>query len=221
MSVRGYVRLAVPALVVALACGPTAAPDRDAAAATAPPARVVAVPLAEPSSVRAVPIPPADPRGLIDPESARDEGYVRLAATLARDPGLPAFTGRLANWPIIGRISSPFGPRWGGFHNGLDIAATALLPVRAAAAGQVVTVGKPYLAYGDTATMVIIAHGSDVATVYVHLSDARPPIVRSGQRVAAGDVIAYNGSTGWSTGPHVHFMVVVSGRAVDPIPYLP
>lgn len=221
MSVRGYVRFVVPALVVALACGPTVARDRDVAAATALPAQVAAVPLADPSNVKAVPIPPADPRGLIDPELARDEAYVRLAATLARDPSLPAFTGRLANWPIVGRITSPFGPRWGGFHNGLDIAATALLPVRAAAAGQVVTVGKPYLAYGDTATMVIIAHGSDLATVYVHLSDDRPPIVQVGQRVTAGEVVAYNGSTGWSTGPHVHFMVIVSGRAVDPIPYLP
>lgn len=221
MSVRGYVRLAVPALVVALACGPTAALDRDVAATTAPPAQVAAVPLGEPSSVRAIPAAEPPTGALIDPELARTEAYVRLAATLARDPSLPAFSGRLANWPITGRISSSFGPRWGGFHNGLDIAGTALLPVRAAAAGQVVTAGKPYLAYGDTATMVIIAHGSGVATVYVHLSDDRPPIVKAGQRVAAGEVIAYNGSTGWSTGPHVHFMVVVSGRAVDPIPYLP
>lgn len=147
--------------------------------------------------------------------------YAGLAAGLATSPGLQTFEGPLANWPITGRITSPFGPRWGGYHNGLDIAAPMNTPIRAAAAGQVVTVGKPYLAFGDTATLVIIAHGRGFATVYVHLSDGRPPIVRPGQRVAAGEVIAYNGSTGWSTGPHVHFMTVVSARSVDPLEYLP
>ena len=74
---------------------------------------------------------------------------------------------------------------------------------------------------GDTATVIIIAHGSGFATLYAHLNDERPPIVRVGERVTAGQTIAYTGSTGWSTGPHVHFMTIVSGRAVDPRQYLP
>lgn len=148
--------------------------------------------------------------------------YERLAAEAAARSGLGAFNGRLAIWPLTGPITSGFGPRWGGFHNGIDIAAPMYTPIRAAAAGQVVTVGKPYLAYGDTATVVIIAHGQNFSTLYGHLDDGpRPPIVRVGQFVNAGQIIAYVGMTGWTTGPHLHFMTIVNGRAVDPMPYLP
>ena len=85
-----------------------------------------------------------------------------------------------------------------------------------------VTVGKPYLAYGDTATVVIIAHGSNFSTLYGHMDDqAHSPIVKVGQFVTAGQVIGYVGMTGWTTGPHVHFMTIVNGRAVDPMPYMP
>jgi murein DD-endopeptidase MepM/ murein hydrolase activator NlpD len=149
--------------------------------------------------------------------------YAQLAAAAAAGSGLGAFNGtKLPLWPLTGPITSRFGPRWGGFHNGLDIAAPMYTPIRAAAAGQVVTVGKPYLAYGDTATVVIIAHGYNFSTLYGHLDDGpHPPVVRVGQSVAAGQVIAYVGMTGWTTGPHLHFMTIVNGRAVDPLPYLP
>ncbi len=149
--------------------------------------------------------------------------YAQLAAAQAAKSGLGAFNGsKLPLWPLSGPITSGFGPRWGGFHNGTDIAAPMYTAIRAAAAGQVVTVGKPYLAYGDTATVVIIAHGYNFSTLYGHLDDGpRPPIVRVGQMVAAGQVIAYVGMTGWTTGPHLHFMTIVNGRAVDPRPYLP
>jgi len=93
--------------------------------------------------------------------------------------------------------------------------------VRAAARGQVVVAGKPFLAFGDTATIVIIAHGKGFATLYAHLNDERPPIVKVGEMVNAGQQIAFNGTTGWSTGPHVHFTTIVNARAVDPIPNLP
>ncbi len=149
--------------------------------------------------------------------------YAALAAQLAARSGLGTFNGtKLPLWPLSGAITSGFGPRWGGFHNGLDIAAPMYSPIRAAAAGRVVTVGKPYLAYGDTATVVIIAHGSNFSTLYGHLDDSqRPPIVSVGQYVQAGQVIAFEGMTGWTTGPHLHFMTIVNGRAVDPLPYLP
>lgn len=151
-----------------------------------------------------------------------EAAYAALAAQLAAGSGLAVFTGRMAVWPLAGVITSNFGPRWGGFHNGMDIAAPMYTPIRAGAAGRVVTVGKPYLAYGDTATVVIIAHGSNFSTLYGHMDDrVRPPAVRVGQFVTAGTIIGYVGMTGWTTGPHVHFMTIVNGSAVNPRPYLP
>jgi murein DD-endopeptidase MepM/ murein hydrolase activator NlpD len=149
--------------------------------------------------------------------------YEQLAALAAARSGLGAYTGgKLPIWPLRGVLTSPFGARWGGFHNGLDIAAPMYSAIVAAAAGRVTTVGKPYLASGDTATVVIIAHGNNFSTLYGHLDDrVHPPIVQAGQNVNAGQVIAYEGMTGWTTGPHLHFMTIVNGRAVDPRPYLP
>jgi murein DD-endopeptidase MepM/ murein hydrolase activator NlpD len=149
--------------------------------------------------------------------------YEQLAALAAAKSGLGAYTGgKLPVWPLRGVLTSPFGARWGGFHNGMDIAAPMYSPIVAAAAGRVTTVGKPYLAFGDTATVVIIAHGNNFSTLYGHLDDrVHPPIVQVGQTVNAGQVIAYEGMTGWTTGPHLHFMTIVNGRAVNPLPYLP
>jgi murein DD-endopeptidase MepM/ murein hydrolase activator NlpD len=149
--------------------------------------------------------------------------YADLAAAAAGKSGLGAFNGSKLNiWPVNGPITSGFGARWGGFHNGLDIAAPMYTPIRAPAAGTVTTVGKPYLAYGDTATVVIIAHGYNFSTLSGHMDDTlHPPIVRVGQHVEAGQIIGYIGMTGWTTGPHDHFMVIINGRAVDPTPYLP
>lgn len=151
-----------------------------------------------------------------------EANYAYLAAQLAARSGLGAFNGtKLSTWPLAGPITSGFGPRWGGIHNGMDIAAPRYTPVVAAAAGQVVTVGRPYAASGDTAVVVIIAHGNNVSTLVGHLDDGRWPPVAVGQRVAAGQVIGYVGMTGWTTGPHTHFMTIVNGRAVDPRPWLP
>ena len=151
-----------------------------------------------------------------------EANYASLAAQLAARSGLGAFTGtKLSTWPLAGPITSGFGPRWGSFHNGMDIAAPRYTPVVAAAAGQVVTVGRPYAASGDTAVVVIIAHGNNVSTLIGHLDDGRWPPVAVGQRVSAGQVVGYVGMTGWTTGPHVHFTVTANGRAVDPRPWLP
>jgi murein DD-endopeptidase MepM/ murein hydrolase activator NlpD len=149
--------------------------------------------------------------------------YELLAAQAAGGCGCGAFTGsKLAMWPLSGPITSGFGPRWGGFHNGIDIAAPMFTPIRAASLGKVVTVGRPYFAYGDTAVVVIIAHGDNFSTLYGHLADGgRWPIVRVGQMVSAGQVIGYVGMTGYTTGPHLHFMTIANGRAVPPRPYLP
>ncbi|MEK6206296.1 MAG: peptidoglycan DD-metalloendopeptidase family protein [Chloroflexota bacterium] len=148
--------------------------------------------------------------------------YEMLAAQAAGGSGLGPFNGsKLTMWPLRGPITSGFGPRWGGFHNGIDIAQPKYTPIRAASAGKVVTVGRPYLAYGDTAVVVIIAHGFNFSTLYGHLDDLHWPIVSVGQTVSAGQIIAYVGMTGFTTGPHLHFMTIADGRAVNPMIYLP
>ncbi len=124
-------------------------------------------------------------------------------------------------WPTHGRITSGFGPRWGGFHNGLDIANRAWTPIVAARAGQVVEAGW-CSGYGYC---VRINHAGGLQTVYGHLIDQ--PVVRAGQAVAVGQLIGHMGSTydarggGYSTGVHLHFEVRVNGRAVDPLRFLP
>ena len=116
-------------------------------------------------------------------------------------------------WPANGDVSSPFGPRWGRMHEGLDIAAPVGRPVRASKAGIAVTV-EAQSGYGN---LVIIDHGTGETTRYAHLSRF---LVAPGQPVAAGQVIAEVGNTGRSTGPHLHFEVRIAGTAVDPLLYL-
>ncbi len=157
---------------------------------------------------------------------AAESMYASLVAGLQR-AGAPAsinrpWSGLLSQWPLSGPLTSYFGPRWGGFHNGVDIAAPMYTPIRAANAGYVQIVGRPYLASGDTAEVLIIAHASNMSTLYGHVDDSvRAPIVRPGQYVQAGQIIAYVGMTGWTTGPHLHFMTVYNGKAVDPLQFLP
>lgn len=124
-------------------------------------------------------------------------------------------------WPTRGSITSRFGPRWGGFHNGLDIDNGAWTPIVAARAGQVVEAGW-CSGYGYC---VRINHAGGLQTVYGHLIDQ--PVVSAGQAVAVGQLIGHMGSTydarggGYSTGVHLHFEVRVNGRAVDPLRFLP
>lgn len=117
-------------------------------------------------------------------------------------------------WPVRGRITSGFGRRWGRMHEGIDIAASHGHPVVAARAGRVIYAGWRG-GYGYT---VILDHGSGVTTVYCHLSKI---YVSHGQRVAQGARIGAVGSTGYSTGPHLHFEIRINGRAVDPLTKLP
>ncbi|RMD80599.1 MAG: M23 family metallopeptidase [Gammaproteobacteria bacterium] len=99
------------------------------------------------------------------------------------------------------------------FHQGVDVAGRAGEPVRAVADGVVTWAGRRY-GYG---LLVEIAHGRGYVTRYGH---NREVLVQVGQRVRQGEVIARMGSTGRSTGPHVHFEVLRDGRPVDPLPYL-
>jgi murein DD-endopeptidase MepM/ murein hydrolase activator NlpD len=118
--------------------------------------------------------------------------------------------------PVSGRITCPFGMRFhpisGRYelHTGVDIACPIGTPVHAAAGG-VVIVARWNTAYGN---MVIIDHGGGVTTLYGHNSRLA---VSAGQTIRQGQIIAYSGSTGWSTGPHCHFQVNKHGTPVNPL----
>lgn len=112
--------------------------------------------------------------------------------------------------PVKGVVTSPFGaPRPGHRHSGIDIAAPTGTPVRAFTCGTV-TNASAESGYGN---IVCVRHSATFATCYAHLSGFA---VRSGQRVATGQVIGYVGCTGNCSGPHLHFETRVNGRPVDP-----
>ena len=113
----------------------------------------------------------------------------------------------------IAVITSGYGPRWGGMHNGIDWAAPAGTPVRAPAAGVVAFAGDR----ADYGRLVIIDHGNGLESWYGH---CRRITVQAGVSVAAGQRIATVGSSGRATGPHLHFEIRSEGRQVDPLPYL-
>jgi murein DD-endopeptidase MepM/ murein hydrolase activator NlpD len=115
-------------------------------------------------------------------------------------------------WPVHGPVTSEFGPRWGGFHPGIDIAPGYGTPIAAAKDGVVAFAGWMD-GYGN---FIIIDHGGGFATAYGHQSRLA---VSDGQAVSAGQVIGYVGSTGFSTGPHLHFEIRVNGTAVNPRGY--
>ncbi|NLP13726.1 MAG: peptidoglycan DD-metalloendopeptidase family protein [Clostridium sp.] len=123
-------------------------------------------------------------------------------------------------WPATGRISSEFGIRSDPFnhyiekkHNGLDIAADYGCDIKASASGNVVF--SDY--YGNYGNCVIINHGYGLSTLYGHCSEL---CVKVGQSVKKGDVIAKVGSSGRSTGPHLHFEVRINDVPTDPLEYL-
>jgi len=131
------------------------------------------------------------------------------AAAIAQRPATAS-----AVLPVKGAsVTSEFGPRWGTQHEGMDFAANMGAPVHAAKAG-VVRKASWYGGYGNA---VIIDHGHGVQTLYGHNSKL---LVKEGERVAAGQVISKAGSTGDSTGPHVHFEVHLNDKAVNPRPWL-
>lgn len=122
-------------------------------------------------------------------------------------------------WPVRGWVTSTFGPRVSPFtekpawHDGLDIGASPNAPVQAPALGRVVTVTFD----SKMGNMVKLDHGYGIETVYGHLAKS---LVKEGQRVKRGDVVALVGSTGLSTGPHLHYMVKKNGQALDPTKFI-
>jgi murein DD-endopeptidase MepM/ murein hydrolase activator NlpD len=143
--------------------------------------------------------------------------------------GIPSEYNGTLDWPMTGAITQEFGctgfswePPLGNcshFHTGIDVANAMYTPIRAAGSGKVIWSGRsPY----DPAWIVIIAHSSHLVTWYAHIDNqSHPPRVRAGEYVAAGEVIAYEGMTGWTTGPHLHWAVQLDGNWVNPRLFLP
>lgn len=123
-------------------------------------------------------------------------------------------------WPINARVSSEFGYRihpiyrTRRLHAGIDLGAGSGTPIRAAADGTVLSAGWR----GGYGNAVVISHGGGISTLYAHQSSIA---VSAGTRVPRGQVIGYVGSTGQSTGPHLHFEVRVNGSPTNPRAYLP
>ncbi|MBX9689650.1 MAG: peptidoglycan DD-metalloendopeptidase family protein [Candidatus Obscuribacterales bacterium] len=121
--------------------------------------------------------------------------------------------------PIHAPVTSPFGwrrhPIFGvrKFHTGVDLAGPNHTPVKASDSGNVLYSGW----YGGYGKVVIVSHGNGLATLYAHMSKVN---ASAGQNVSKGDVVGYEGSTGFSTGPHLHFEVRVDGKPNNPLNYV-
>jgi Peptidase family M23 len=139
-----------------------------------------------------------------------EEFIVRASKLLAALP---------SRWPLRGPVNSEYGNRaspWNAsseFHGGIDIGASVGTPVRAPAPGTVVFAGR-MTEYGVT---LIIEHANETRSVYGHLSKLN---VKADQRVERGDLIAWSGNTGRSSGPHLHYEIQVKGQPVNPNTYL-
>lgn len=148
--------------------------------------------------------------GLSDPTAGLD----RMVALKEIGSGAKNFV-----LPVDGEVTSEFGPRTHpvtgahGHHDGIDIAAPTGTPIAAAAGGTVSYAGV----MGGYGNVVIIDHPNGLQTLYAHQSRIS---VTVGQKVSAGQAIGAVGSTGMSTGPHLHFEVKRDGEAIDPRPFL-
>lgn len=122
-------------------------------------------------------------------------------------------------WPVAGRVRSGFGWRihpifgYNRFHSGIDIPASSGTIIKSADGGEVIHAGYD----GGYGYSIMVYHGGGFATWYAHCSRI---LVSVGQRVERGQVIGLVGSTGWSTGPHLHFEVRINGAAQNPMQYL-
>lgn len=135
----------------------------------------------------------------------------RLRSSGSRSSATPSAAGLI--WPVQGVLTSNYGMRWGRMHEGIDIGASSGTPIYAAASGTVMYAGWE----GGYGNLTVVDHGNGLATAYGHQSQLA---VSNGQVVTRGQVIGYVGSTGHSTGPHLHFEVRVNGSPNDPLSYL-
>jgi murein DD-endopeptidase MepM/ murein hydrolase activator NlpD len=163
---------------------------------------------------------------LLAAAKARDEVNRKIDRLIAAQFALgniPSTYNGTFSWPMPGTLTQEFGctgfiwePPLGScahFHNGIDIANTMYTPIRAAGHGRVVYAGP----LSDGAWVVIIAHSQQLVSLYGHLDNYRhPPTVRAGQFVYQGQIIGYEGMTGNTTGPHLHWSVKMNDTWVNP-----
>jgi murein DD-endopeptidase MepM/ murein hydrolase activator NlpD len=160
-------------------------------------------------------------------EAALQKEIDRLVKERARLGSIPSRYNGTLKWPMGGTITQEYGctgfrwePRRGScrhFHSGIDIAAPLYTPVRAAGSGVVVFAGPNPYDRSPRAWIVIIAHAENLATWYAHLDNRAHPIaVRAGDKVVTGEIIAYEGLTGRTTGPHLHWMVESNDNFMNP-----
>jgi murein DD-endopeptidase MepM/ murein hydrolase activator NlpD len=144
---------------------------------------------------------------------ARGESLAELMESLRERNARIAATPSI--WPAEGVVTSRFGWRWGGsdWHPGIDVAADTGTPIMATASGVVIASGWN----GGYGRQVTVDHGYGITTSYAHASEI---VVMVGQSVKKGQLVAYMGSSGFSTGPHVHYEVRVNGTAVNPAGFL-
>jgi murein DD-endopeptidase MepM/ murein hydrolase activator NlpD len=147
----------------------------------------------------------------------RDESNIEaLIAARTANSFFPGATGRHGfAWPTLSHhINSPYGPRWGGFHTGIDLQCNTGQPALASKAGRVIAAEWG----GGYGNMIIVDHGGGYTSLYAHLSGY---YAHQGQIVNRRQRIGACGSTGNATGAHLHFEIRVNGRHVNPRPYLP
>lgn len=150
---------------------------------------------------------------IIDPTSEFDPDKF-IIPDLSSNPSVPSI------WPTQGRVTSEFGEiRQTHIHKGIDIANTEGTPIYSTADGQVIAVGSS----GNFGKRIMIYHGTDkegrtYVTIYAHLSQFK---VGVGDKVSQGDLIGLMGNTGYSTGPHLHYEVMINGVSVNPRYFLP
>lgn len=167
-------------------------------------------------------------RSQLDQLEREAEGIAALInQSEAAHPTKTFSSGKLA-WPERGPLMQGFGPspywfepsityngrRYSHFHTGIDIGAPNATPIHAAADGQIIVTGYSSYGYGN---YIIVAHNPKLATLYAHLSRIA---VGKGAIVKQGQIIGYEGTTGNSTGPHLHFEVRIDGQFVNPLGYL-
>ncbi|MBF8290278.1 MAG: Peptidase protein [Chloroflexi bacterium] len=160
-------------------------------------------------------------------EKALQAEIDRLVKEKARGGAIPSEYNGTLEWPMAGAITQEYGctgfgwePPRGNcrhFHKGIDIAAPLYTAIRAAGPGVVIFAGPNPYDPRPRAWIVVIAHAENLVTWYAHVDNSGHPIpVRAGERVVTGQIIAYEGLTGRTTGPHLHWMVEFNGSFVNP-----
>ena len=154
--------------------------------------------------------------GLAEANKPKPKPPAPARASRDRSPAAPdaeEVSDRLFVRPGIGRLTSPYGRRWGRLHAGIDLASGVGSPVRAVTNATVLSAGWE----GGYGRSVRLVHPDGTVTVYAHMSAIT---VSKGERVAAGERVGREGNSGRSTGPHLHFEVRINGTPVNPVTWL-